>query len=131
LTESLFSSGFDIPFVESSLTSCMTSNADFDINQHLLTLQQSNWLNTRHHSPSEVSNSDQTIPLTFPPVTSTLLSQWKTHMNNQETILAQQRQNNSDPHSQIQNKHQFIAPTETGEDTLIYYRWDKPYNNTK
>jgi hypothetical protein len=117
LTESLFSSEHDIPFVESSLTPYMTSAVDFDINQHLLTLQQSNWLNTRYRSPSEVSNSDQTIPFTLPPLTGTLLSQWKAYINNQETILAQQHRNNSDPHSQIQNKHHFVPATETGEDT--------------
>ena len=38
-------------------------------------------------------------------------------MNNQETMLPQQHSNNSDPHIQIQNKHQFITTTETGKDT--------------
>lgn len=99
-----------IPFVEFSVSPTMMSNVDFDVNQQLLILQQSNWLNSTYLSPT----SEQPEQFTFPKITETLLAEWKTYVNAQEAIQASIRRNTTDLHNQTQSKQSFVAQTEHG-----------------
>jgi hypothetical protein len=109
LTKPLLSEDSNIPVLESDMTRTLSSQADFAVNQHMLILQQSNWLNTLNEMCQETQTSH---PL--PDVTQDLLKYWKNVVKQQESTLAHSRRNKGNPSDQSDSGNIEAPQTESG-----------------